>query len=83
MLLVLMFPQICFCTFQGKNQLHQPRLFPNQAGAAGDALPAAAHGAAGGHAGQPPRPAEADGGSAGRQGDQREHQRIQTQEGPR
>lgn len=45
---------------QGKNKLHQPRLFLNQAGAAGDALPAAADGAAGGHAAEPPRPAPAD-----------------------
>ena len=69
--------------FQGENKLHQPRLVPHQAGAAGDALPAAADGAAGGHAGEPPRPAPADGGSDGRQGDQREHQRVQAQEGPR
>ena len=68
--------------FQGENQLHQPRLFLNQAGAAGDALPAAADGAAGGHTGEPPRPAPADSGSAGRQRDQRKHQRVQAQEGP-
>lgn len=66
--------------FQGENKLHQPRLVLNQAGAAGDALPSAADGAAGGHAREPPRPAPPDSGSAGRQGDQREHQRVQAQE---
>lgn len=81
----LVFPSTKLCLlsrslFQGENKLHQPRLVLNQAGAAGDALPSAADGAAGGHAGEPPRPALPDWGSAGRQGDQREHQRIQAQE---
>lgn len=54
---------------QGENELHQPRLFLNQAGAAGDAIPAAADGAAGGHTGEPPRPAPAHSSSAGHQRD--------------
>lgn len=68
--------------FQGENKLHQPGLFLNQARAAGDAIPSAADGAAGSHTGEPPRPASADSGSAGRQRDQRKHQRVQTQERP-
>lgn len=75
---------VCLCflldCFQGEDQLHQPGLLPHQAGAASDALPAAADGAAGSHAREPPRPARADGGAAGRQGDQRQHQRVQAQE---
>lgn len=67
---------------QGENKLHQPRLVLNQASSAGDALPSAVDGAAGSHTREPPRPAPADSGSAGRQRDQRKHQRVQTQERP-
>lgn len=78
------FPILSLSTslFQGKDKLHQPRLFLNQTCTAGDALPFAADGAAGSHTREPPRPAPADSGSAGRQRDQRKHQRVQTQEGP-